>query len=468
MNREFYAVGLWAFLIGGLGISSGDFFRNEGLRARIAWTMARDGLTVVPRLDGEWLASKPPLAYWLVALPARYLGDLPLALARWPSVAAFVFMAVALAAAVSRCHGPAAGLMAGLLFPMGVGWLQQVPAAELDMMLAGWVFASWASLAVAWDYETGHQPDRAWPWWLLAGFMAGAGFWTKWTAPLFLHTAILAMACWHGRIRWLFHKGHMLCISAELALGALWLVASIREAGFNALLEGVVVREALPHLSPWHHLGGWKWSDWLTFPIQAMGMGLPVILGLVFGLKRELHNAILASSLAKVLLAGAIASILVWALIPGHRPRHAVPSVIGLCMVGAWLVALAMNRLPTRLWLTIAVLLCSCWLLVLVGFNRARDVAAGVASAPANVANRIVQCIGSGATVGVVGLRDDGLLLQLERRGVVIQRHRQGVGGSANWWLLTHLEEDLARIGLRVPGDWTDQQGNGIVIVRIP
>jgi hypothetical protein len=25
----------------------------------------------------------------------------------------------------------------------------------------------------------------------------------------------------------------------------------------------------------------------------------------------------------------------------------------------------------------------------------------------------------------------------------------------------------LARIGLKVPGDWTDQQGNGIVILRI-
>jgi len=63
-------------------MGSGDFFRNEGLRSRLAWAMARDGFTVVPRLDGEILATKPPLAYWMVALPARWWGDLPLPLAR--------------------------------------------------------------------------------------------------------------------------------------------------------------------------------------------------------------------------------------------------------------------------------------------------------------------------------------------------------------------------------------------------
>jgi hypothetical protein len=196
-------------------------------------------------------------------------------------------------------------------------------------------------------------------------------------------------------------------------------------------------------------------------------MGLPVVLGLVFAFRRDLRDAIFTSFFAKVLLAGAVASLVAWTLVPGHRPRHTVPSVIGLSMVGAWLIALATIQLPKRLWLIVAVVLCSCWLLVLVGFNRTRDLAAQAASAPANVANRIVQRIGSDTTVGVVGLRDDGLLLQLERRGVEIQRHRNG-GGAVDWWLLTHLEEDLARIGLKVAGDWTDQQGNSIVLIRIP
>lgn len=467
MNREIYAVSLWALLLGGLGIASGDFFRNEGLRARIAWTMARDGFTIVPRLDGEWLATKPPLAYWLVAVPARCLGDLPLSCARWPSVAAFVAMAAGFTAVVHRAHGPRTAMMAGLFFPMAVGWLQQVPAAELDMLLAGWVFAAWASLAVALNHEAGGQQDRALLGWALAGLFAGAGFWTKWTAPLFLHVAIIAMACWYGRINLLFQRGHLLCMGVELAMGSVWLLAATRETGWHTLLERVVVREALPHLSPWHHQGGWNWVDGVTFPVQAAGMGLPVVMGLAFLARRDLRQALFASPMARVLFTGALMSLIVWTLVPGHRPRHTVPSVIGLTMVAAWLLALAMNHLPKRSCWMVAFVSCICWLLVVLTFTGARHLAGQATSAPANVAKRIVGHVGSGATVGVVGLRDDGLLLQLERHGVHIERHWDG-SGNHDWWLLTPMEEGLARTGSQVDGDWTDQQGESILLVHRP
>lgn len=461
MNREFLLVAAWILACSTLtGMGTGDFFRNEGLRSRVAWTMARDGLTVVPLLDGELLATKPPLVYWLVAVPARWWGDLPLALARWPSAAAFILIAAGMTMVVRARHGPLAGLSAGLLFPMAIGWFSQVPSAELDLPLTICVASAWVSVAFALDAgKTGLGND----WWLAAGAMAGIGFWTKWTAPVFFHAAVLGMAVLRRDPWILLGLGHGLSIGAEALFGLGWLTLASREVGFQALMDGVVHREALPHLSPWHHRVGLQPADWLTYPLQVIGMGLPAVSGLFLLIRKDFRRETARATVLQVFLMGSLVSLVFWTLVPGHRPRHSLPSVAGLVMVGAWLGGLALARAGTRFRTTWLVAACGAWLIALLVFGIGKMRAGMADTAPANVAGRLEGVLPPGATIGVVGLRDDGLLLQLERRRFRVIR-RSATGGESEFWLLT--QNEVVEPAESVPGNWTDQQGAGIVLMR--
>jgi hypothetical protein len=96
-------------------------------------------------------------------------------------------------------------------------------------------------------------------------------------------------------------------------------------------------------------------------------------------------------------------------------------------------------------------------------FRNGRIQAAMAETAPAHVARRLALALPHEATVGVIGLRDDGLLLQLERKGIRLIRGKIP-DDQAEYWLLTQLE--AVEVDGRVPGNWTDQQGAGIVLIR--
>jgi len=460
MNREILLLATWTLACVCLpGMGSGDFFRNEGLRSRLAWAMARDGFTVVPRLDGEILATKPPLAYWMVALPARWWGDLPLPLARWPSVVAMAMMSAAVVASLWKHHGSPAAVEAGFIFPMAVGWLGQVPSAELDMVLTAFVAFSWIALAMGLDAPS--LPRSAF-WWAMAGLISGLGFWTKWTAPLFLHSAVLGLACWRRDPRILVGPGHLIAIAMETGAGLLWVAMASREIGFQALVDAVIHKEALPHLSPWHHRIGWQVSEWFLYPIQVAGMGMPALLGLFFFRINGVRQVARHWLLLEVVLAGSIVSLIFWDLVPGHRPRHALPSMAGLVMAGSWAAGLAMSQ-SQGIARIVRPLVCICWIGVLVAVQGERTRAATAESAPGQMATRLAETLPPGATVGVVRLRDDGLLLQLERKGFRIVRESSPTA-DAEFWLLAR--DETSGNEATVPGNWTDQQGADIVLIR--
>ena len=79
--------GLCAFLFF-YGLDAGELYRTESLRAIVAAEFLRSGDWIVPRLYGEPLLTKPPIAYAAIALASGPFGGVVEWTARLPSAVA--------------------------------------------------------------------------------------------------------------------------------------------------------------------------------------------------------------------------------------------------------------------------------------------------------------------------------------------------------------------------------------------
>src|SRR5262249_11366894 len=122
-----------------VGLSTGPFYRTEGLRALVAAEMLRSGDWVVPRLYGRPLLTKPPGMSVAIAAVSWPFGEVREWTARLPSAVAATALVLFFAQAFGRTLGRGAALVAGLTLPATVLWLDRVPSAEIDMVQVAWV-----------------------------------------------------------------------------------------------------------------------------------------------------------------------------------------------------------------------------------------------------------------------------------------------------------------------------------------
>src|SRR4051794_26620913 len=124
------------------GLGVGELYRNETLRAIIARDMLRSGNWLVPMLYGEPLFTKPPGMYVAIALCSWPFGEVTEWTARLPSALAATFTVWLMYWFFSRRLDRQAGLVAALILPMSVFWLERGTSAEIDMLQVAWVTAS--------------------------------------------------------------------------------------------------------------------------------------------------------------------------------------------------------------------------------------------------------------------------------------------------------------------------------------
>ena len=326
---------LWQFSLGLLlfsGLSNPVPVRTEGLRIAIAEQMAETGNWIVPHLWGDPIFTKPPGFYWVLSFAQGIGGAHSLIGMRLVSVFSLIGMALASVFYLgvwggSRFTGFLVYLtaMATTLASLG-----QVPTAEMDIPFSFWVLWFWmASIDLGTSGQSLTKGLFAWKSFGL-GVLGGMAVLFKWTAPAFFFPAFLWILIF-GRVS-LARKvwGSVLCGIGVLVLPCIWMGGIVSQGQLSGLYDAIL-SEALPHLSPAHHTRSYPFMEWITFPVQVIGMSMPVSLPLLFVML--FRTRVVINYLSKPWPFILIGSLFIWTLIPGHRPRHALPVSIGIAII---------------------------------------------------------------------------------------------------------------------------------------
>src|SRR5437879_4662225 len=290
----------WLFFY---GLTAGEFYRTESLRAIIAAEFLRSGNWIVPTLYGDPLFTKPPGMYAAIALTSWPFGEVQEWAARLPSAIAATLAVPLFYWYFGRQLGRRWGLVAALILPMSFLWLDKSSTAEIDMLQTFWVSASilfflrglelveergpriedrgWkiedrgkiadhvhqieslrvqatkAGLMVL-DRQCSILDPRSsildsqrslWLWWLAALLCVAGGVLTKWTGAAFFYGTVIPLLWWRGRLRLLWGRHHLMCAAVAAGIVLAWVGAAATMAGWHDLY-GTVSREGLMRLSP--------------------------------------------------------------------------------------------------------------------------------------------------------------------------------------------------------------------------
>jgi 4-amino-4-deoxy-L-arabinose transferase-like glycosyltransferase len=196
---------------------------DEPREADITWRMSWQADKAVPLLAGEAFCEKPPLTYWLAALPVKLLGAQAW-VARLPNLLYALITALGVGVLASRSSGRLAGVVAAatistflLAYQVAI-WL----ATDAPLLAA----VSVALLGAYIGFYAATSPERL-RGYLLMHTALGLGFLSKsavaWMVPAM---AILTLSIWERRwrelIRWELYVG--LLIQAALILTWVWFV----------------------------------------------------------------------------------------------------------------------------------------------------------------------------------------------------------------------------------------------------
>jgi 4-amino-4-deoxy-L-arabinose transferase-like glycosyltransferase len=467
------------------GLNTGELYRTESLRAIVAAEFLRSGDWITPRLYGEPLLTKPPIAYAAIALASAPFGGVTEWTARLPSAVAATLVVFLVYGCFQRYFGRGGGLIAAALLPCSLMWLDRAPSAEIDMLQVAWVAAALLCFLRAVECREMASPHpqplshkgrgarRAeWLWQLAALLCVAGGSMTKWTAPAFFYLTAIPFLLWRRRLSILWSGPHLaaVCVAALPCLA--WAAAVGSRVGWAPLLD-TVRREALQHLSPLHHARPYPWSEVVAFPLVFLATNLPwsaaalVTLHPAFGRLWDERGR----RLWQLLHCWVWPNLLFWSVVPGHAFRHGMPLQPGLAGLAAmtWIAWLnGRLRWPWRR-LKAAHLffgLIVAWLTVKFVFVQAIVPGRDAGRSPRTTAAQIAAVVPAEETLYLCDLKDEGILFYYGRPARRV----------ANWDDLAAHEKPIYCI--LTAAEWTtrptpvvlrlrDEQGDPIVLARL-
>lgn len=458
----------WCGVLFLYGLDAGPLYRTESLRAIIGAECLR-GHWLYPVLYGEPFLTKPPGHYAAIGLCSLPFGQVTAASARLPSALAATVAVFLVHGLFRRAIGERAAVIAALLLPMSILWLDKAPSAEIDMSLVGWVTAALVL------FERSHQirGQLSLGWLVLSLVCVALGTLTKWTAPAFFYLCVIPLLAWRGQLRLLLGWRHLLAAGVAAVILAAWVLAVVQQVGWDALAN-TIRGEVAYRFNPPPKAHGYPWASVLSYPFVVLAAHLPLSLFALRTLRPSFFHRFddRGKRLLQLLHCWAWPSLLFWSLVPNHNVRYALPMSPGLMGLGV-VGLLGCSRLdgpiaspgPGRGVGVRFLLGClALWLIVKVVFVEV-VVPHRTAGRDAEItAARLRELVPEGETLHVLRLKDEGVMFYYGRP-VRKVHDPAAVPRPAYVVLIAQEWDDRAAFGGVTLIQWMyDQQGDPLVL----
>jgi 4-amino-4-deoxy-L-arabinose transferase-like glycosyltransferase len=414
------------------GLTAGQLWRTEGLRALVAANLLHSGNWAVPTLYGEPFFTKPPGMYAAIALFSTLFGGLTEWTARLPSALAATATALLVYWYFGRQLGRRGGLVAVLLLPMSVLWLEKAPSAEIDMLQVAWVTgAVLFFLRALEEEEAGGSRPPAFRWWLASLLCVAGGVLTKWTAPAFFYGMAVPLLWWRGRLRLLLGRRHLVAAGLGAGICLAWAGVAVAREGWDVFAT-TIANEALQRLSPGHSPRPYPWAATLRHPFKLLVATLPWSAVALLALRPSFATLWdeRGRRLLQALHCWVWPNVLFWSLPSDHAARQSFPLFPGITGLAAmvmlaWLTGRLRWPVPRITPAQVLVGATACWLAVKVAYVYASVNGLALHLGPVRVAiparhrpdggprvagEAIAGAVPPGAVLYIVLLKDEGVM----------------------------------------------------------
>lgn len=492
------------------GLTVGELYRTESLRAIIAAEFLRTGNWIVPTLYGEPLLTKPLGTYAAIALVSWPLGGVSEWTARLPSVLAATVAMLLFYWYFRRQLGNLGGLTAAVILPMSLMWLDKATTAEIDMMQVAWVTGAVLCFLRALDIE--EERDRrkkeegtkveafrakettegyvihpleshvqvplssSWPWWLGSLLCVAGGVLTKWTAPAFFYATVVTLLWWRGRLRLLWSRKHLISAAVGAAVCFAWIGAVVGQVGWHTFYD-TVSREGLMRVSPQHHHRPYPWRETLVHPLRLWVASLPasalVLVTLWPGFARLWDER--GRRLLQALHCWTWPNLLFWSIIPEHASRHSFPLFPGFAgltamVFVAWLTGRLRFPWPRLGPVRALVGVLAVWLVVKILFVEVVTPARGQTRQPRAKAELLASHVPEGKTLYLFMVKDEGIMFYFGRPVLRLPGPQQLPSSTEPLYCIVD-EKEWKHWKVSRPTEailhMQDEQGDPMVVVRV-
>lgn len=352
------AMGVFLFLF---KIGERDLWEPDETRyAVVAREMEQSGNWIVPHLNGELYAEKPPLFFWLVNLSTLFLGETTEFTNRLPSALAGLITVLLTFHLGSKLFNPGAGFLSGLIlstcffFPQISRWIM------LDSLFCLLFFLSVYYLYIGVSAQ-GRQRFH----FLLAGIFMALGTLTKGPIGLLPIPLMLIYSATVKEFKRIWNRDLLYAVLLSVGLIMTWVLPAVGIAGRTYGTQNVLHQTVGRFAEGWSHPQPFYFY-FITFPLGFLPW--VIFLPWVFG---HGFSQMSAENRKKFLF------LFVWfafiflffSLSKGKKENYLLPLYPpAAILVGGWLSSCWDSREERKLWIPmglVTLLFLTVWLIIL-------------------------------------------------------------------------------------------------------